>query len=307
MKDWRRGVWVAMVTPWDPGASRPRGYALEALVERFVAAGVHGLYVLGTTGEGTLLSLEEREGFLEDVLSTARGRLPVIVHTGHDSTDAVVRLSLHAREAGAVAVAVAPPTRYRLDQQELFQHYAAVAEALGDFPLLLYDIPGTTCNPLGAWLLSRLRGSFANVVGAKVSRSDWEAWCGYLSLREDVTLFVGVDEMVLPLIAAGAQGLISSLANIFPELYVALYRTIEAGELVRARELQRLVWELADICHRGSPLAYVKSSLSLLGVEVGPPLPPLRDLGAEERETLRERLHEFRIRLEDLMVKGGGS
>ncbi len=296
-----------MVTPWDPGASRPRSHVLEALVERFVSAGVHGLYVLGTTGEGTLLSPEERKGFLEAVLSTARGRLSVITHTGHDSTDTVMELSLHAKEAGAVAVAVAPPTRYRLDQRELFQHYAAVAEALGDFPLLLYDIPGTTCNPLGAWLLSRLRRSFANVVGAKVSRSDWEAWRGYLSLGEDVTLFVGVDEMILPLMVTGARGLISSLANIFPELYVALYRAIEAGELVRARELQGLVWELAEICHRGSPLAYVKSALSLLELEVGPTIPPLRDLEAEERETLRERLHGFRIRLDDLMGKGGGN
>ena len=301
---WAGGVWVAMVTPWH----RRRGIleeAIDALIERFVAAGVSGLFILGTTGEGTLLSPEERMAFAEAVVARSRGRLPVIVHAGHDIPRLAAELARHARDTGAVAVAVAPPTRYRLEGEELFSHYAYLADAVGDYPLLLYDIPSTTRNPLGGALLARLHDSHANVVGAKVSRSDWEGWRGYLAVAEGLAVFVGNDEMIYPLLLMGAAGLVSGLANLFPSLYVELYSASVRGDLPRAREIQRLVWRLCDVCHGASPLAYVKRGLEILGVPAGKPLPPLRDLSPDEIRELERNLREVQRAEAGIMAKGG--
>lgn len=303
---WAQGVWVAMVTPWDRRTG-VLGEALDALIERFATARVDGLFVLGTTGEGTLLSPEERMSFAEAVMTRARGRLPTIIHAGHDVPHVAVELALHAREIGAVAVAVAPPTRYLLDKDELFSHYAYIADALGDYPLLLYDIPSTTANPLGGSLLMRLHHSYVNVVGAKVSRSDWEGWRDYLSVASEVAVFVGTDELILPLLILGAAGLVSGLANLFPSLYVELFAAVRANDLDRAREIQRLVWRLCDICHSASPLAYVKRGLAILGFPVGEPLPPLRDLSHGELRELEGKLREFQRLEAGIAAEGGES
>lgn len=294
-----------MVTPWDVAARRPRTEAIRELVTRFISAGVDGLFILGTTGEGTLLPPDDRKRFAEEVASEVEDSLPWIVHTGHDSVSVALDLSLHAKGIGASAVALAPPTRYRLDGEELLGYYSTVAERLGDFPFFLYDIPGTTCNPLGAELLARLRERFPNLVGAKVSRTDWKAWEGYLRLSGEAVLLVGVDEMIWPLLAAGAGGLVSGPANLFPELYVELFRVAAEGNIYRSRELQGLIWKLCDVCRYATPLSYIKASLRALGIDVGPVLPPLRELTAGELEGLARDLETFAGLLADAGVKGG--
>jgi 4-hydroxy-tetrahydrodipicolinate synthase len=301
-----RGVWVAMVTPWDETSGAPRAEVITALVQRFASAGVTGLYILGTTGEGALFTLKERMLFAEAVLQASEGKLPVIVHTGHEQTAAVIKLSLHAKRTGASAVAISPPARYRLDEEELFSHYLTVAEKMGDYPVLLYDIPSATGNPLGATLLARLRERAPNVVGAKVSRSDWAAWEEYLTLASEVTLLIGKDEMAFPLLIMGGQGLVCSGANVFPELYVVLYRVAMCRNVGEGLRLQGLISQLCRVCHQGTPLAFIKEAVTLMGYEVGPPLAPLRRLSAEERVELETGLAALKAAVSRLVCSKGG-
>ncbi len=288
------GVWVAMVTPWDEVRSAPRKDALARLVSRYAEAGVDGLFILGTTGEGTLLTPEERKVFAEETIGVAKWRLPVIVHTGHDRTSVAVELAVHAQAAGAVAVAVSAPARYRLDEGELEAHFLQVAQALGDFPMLLYDIPCSTGNALSAELLIRVSEQAPNVVGAKVSRSDWEAWEGYLALAESKVLFVGTDTMCLPALLLGASGIVSGPANLLPDLYVRLLRSARAGSLAQAVQWQRQVNELCRAVHHGVPLSFIKEGVSLMGCDVGPTLAPLRALCPDERVGLGRVLTQLR-------------
>jgi len=276
------GVWVAMVTPWDEKMGKLKSRAIPGLVGRFSQAGVRGLFILGTTGEGTLIAPEARMALAEEVLEASSGSLPVVVHTGHDRPDVVKALSRHAHQAGAAGVAVAPPCRYRLILDELKAHYLEAVEASRGLPFFLYDIPGTTGNPLGAELLHWLHDKAPEVIGAKVSRTDWEAWEDYLELVDELLILVGTDELAVPLLALGAGGLVSSCANILPELYVKLFRAAQANEVALAAALQRLVIRLCRLTRRGR-VGFVKEALNALGQDVGKPVSPLLPLSLEER------------------------
>lgn len=298
-----QGVWVALVTPWDEDRAEPRREALRSLIMRFVSVGVDGLFVLGTTGEGFLFSVEERKIFLEVILEEVNGRLPVIVHVGHELTKVAVDLARHAQKVGARAVSLTPPSRYRLDWQELEDYFVAVAEAVSDLPVLLYDIPSGGCNALGATLLAQVHERASNIVGAKVSRSDWSAWEEYLRLAGSLVILVGNDLMCFPLILSGAVGIVSGPANVFPEFYVELFRRIKEKDVEGALRCQSFVNRLCQILHYGQPLAYIKDALQKLGWEVGEVRRPLRALSLEEQEQLRAALVELARAWENELAK----
>lgn len=285
-----KGVWVAMVTPWEEARGEPRRNVLRSLINRFSSAGVDGLFILGTTGEGFLLSPEERKRFAEAVLEEASGKSPIIVHVGHDRTKVAVELALHAKKLGAYAISISAPSRYSLDQRELENHFVEVANAVEDLPVLLYDIPSSTCNEIGATVLMRACEKAPNIVGAKVSRSDWEAWEGYLHAARSLTLLVGNDLLCLPLLLMGASGIVSGPANIMPELYVRLYQAVCASDITEARYWQKMIDQLCQAVHYGKPLAFIKEGVSSLGLDVGPVVRPLRNLDAHERQELERSL-----------------
>ncbi len=298
------GVWVAMVTPWDEVRSAPRKDALARLVSRYAEAGVDGLFILGTTGEGTLLTPEERKVFAEETVDVAKGRLPVIVHTGHDRTSVAVELAVHAQAAGAVAVAVSAPARYRLDDGELEVHFLQVAQALGDFPMLLYDIPCSTGNALSAELLIRVSEQAPNVVGAKVSRSDWQAWEGYLALAESKALFVGTDTMCLPALLLGASGIVSGPANLSSQC-VLLRRAVgdEHRELVS--KARKPIAVTCRACHHTALLVFIRQEVAFLGCETGSRLVALRSLTLELAE-LQTDLTQLQDRVRELEASREG-
>jgi len=289
------GVWVAMVTPWNVKKRSPNTLVLQELIDRFTHAGVTGLYILGTTGEGTLLSRDDRKLFAEAVVKISASRIPVIVHTGHDRTAVACNLSRHAASIGAAAVAVAPPCRYRLTEEELKEHYLEIATAIGDLPLFLYDIPATTGNPLSAGLLAALHADSANVIGAKVSRGDWEAWEGYTSIADKYVLLIGKDEMAFPLLNMGGSGLVASGANVFPELYVALYKATSDGHLKEANRLQMLITELCRATRRGH-VPTIKRALTVMGFHVDPPVSPLHPVHNTEDAELQAQLSSIEER-----------
>ena len=301
-----QGVWVAMVTPWDTKKGSPNIGALQRLIDRFINSGVAGLYILGTTGEGTLLTKGERKVFAEAIVEISASKLPVIVHTGHDQTAVACDLSRHAASIGAAAVAVAPPCRYRLTEEELKEHYLEIASAIRGFPLFLYDIPATTGNPLSANLLTSLHADAPNIIGAKVSRGDWEAWEGYTAIADKYVLLIGKDEMAFPLLSMGGSGLVASGANVFPELYVALYKAAKGGHLEEGNKLQMLITELCRVTRRGH-VPTIKKALALMGWDIETPIAPLRPTPVIEDATLRAQLASLKERVTQWMTQGGDS
>lgn len=284
------GVWVAMVTPWDETHGSVSPDVCAQLVQRFISVGVDGLFVLGTTGEWFVYTVEERKHFTEVILEQTAGKLPVAVHVGHDSTQKAIELALHAKKVGAQYVVVSPPSHYRLDSQELENHFVAVAKAVEGTPVLLYDTPFVDSNLLNAQLLERVHEKASNVIGAKISRHDWASWEAYLRLANFLALLVGNDLLCLPCLLMGAAGIVSGPANVFPEFYVSLFRKIIENDVKGATKFQYLINELCRLLNYAQPLAYIKTALQKLGWNVGDVRPPLRPLNDEEEKQLDIRL-----------------
>ena len=159
------GLMPAMVTPFDKRGELDLT-ATEAVVERFIEAGVSGISPLGSTGEASHLTADERKRFAEEVVRIVAGRVPLVIGVGATGTRETVELARHAQEAGADAVLVVSPFYWKVGEEGLFKHFATVAESV-DIPVVVYNLPMLTGIDLSPSLIARLAGEYQNVVGLK--------------------------------------------------------------------------------------------------------------------------------------------
>jgi dihydrodipicolinate synthase/N-acetylneuraminate lyase len=288
-----KGVICPMVTPFD-GEDRIDFDSTRRVVDFMLSKGIAALMVAGTTGEGMLLSLAERRALCEVVVEQAAGRVAVVVHTGCMGTADTVDLTRHAASVGATAASVIVPYFFSYDDDLLFDHFLSVAEAVPGFPVLIYAFPGNAKNDISPSLLERLRPAAPNIVGMKVSNPNLLRLQEYLEVGgEGFAIFCGVDGLMLPALALGAQGQVSGNANVFPEIFCRLYDTFMAGNIEGARKQQRLINCIRLALRDGLHPAYFKAGLKLRGVPAGYVRPPMRELTAEELQELKRRVMGF--------------
>jgi dihydrodipicolinate synthase/N-acetylneuraminate lyase len=278
-----KGALAACVTPLrDEGAALDED-AFAPYVEFLRDGGLDGLLALGTTGEGVLLSLEERKRAAELFVA---GALPVIVHAGAQSTADTVVLAEHAGAAGAAGVAVIGPPYYPLDAASLLAHFAAAARACAPLPFYVYEFEARSGYAVPIEVVERLRRVAPNLAGLKVSDRPFERVRPYL--LEGLAVFVGAEPLLPEALAAGAAGTVSGLAAAFPREVVALVREPgDSDRLERVESLRRLL-------ERFPFQAAAKEALRLRGVSIRPDVrAPLRPLDEEERATLARELEEM--------------
>lgn len=271
-----KGAIAAAVTPLSAGGSAIDEGAVGPLSRFLADGGIDGVLACGTTGEGILLSVAERRRVVERFLADRPQGFQVAVHAGAQTTADTVALAEHARDAGADAVAVIAPPYFPLGERELFAHLRAAADASDPLPFYVYEFAGRSGYPIPVDVVLRLRETCPNLAGMKVSDTPWSAVEPYV--LEGLDLFVGSEPLVLEGFAHGAAGAVSALATAFPEIVSELVhrRSERAGEQVTT--LRRLLGPLPF-------QAALKEILGARGVPVGPDVrPPLRALGAEERE-----------------------
>ena len=273
-----RGALAAAVTPLrDEGETLDEG-AFAQYVEYLTAGGLDGIFVLGTTGEGILLRLEERRRAAELFVDAAGDGFQVAVHCGAQTTADTVALAAHASEIGADAVAVIGPPYYGLDEEEIVAHFAAAAEACAPLPFYPYEFRARAGYSLPLTAIERLRDLAPNLAGLKVSNQPFEAVEPFL--LEGLDAFVGAETLVLRGLESGAAGAVSGVAAVFPERVARLVheRTGDVAE-VRA-QFERFPFP-----------AVAKFLLGRLGVPVREDVRrPLRKLLPEEKAELERWL-----------------
>jgi N-acetylneuraminate lyase len=269
-----RGILPAIFTPMDD-RGRVNPAMLCRLIDRLFDAGVDGLYVCGTTGEGLLLTAAEREQTLDLVVEATAGRGSVLVHVGSVSTDESVRLAGHAQSAGADAISAVPPFAFGRGPDGMITHYRAIAEA-SSLPLYLYNIPSLTGVPMTARTFESLL-ELPTVRGAKFSDPDLFEEYRAITLPGAFDVFHGSDETLLYGLMMGAVGGIGMTYNFMPKLYVELHRQFAQGDCRRANALQltasRFVKIFLDRCGE-NPIGMGKALMGLLGYDCGRCRPP---------------------------------
>ena len=285
------GLMPAMVTPFDERGELDLA-ATEAVIERSIGAGVGGISPLGSTGEATHLTSDERKRFAGEVVGMVGGRVPVVVGVGTSGTRETVELARHAEEVGADAVLVVSPFYWTVGEEALFTHFATVAGSV-EIPVLVYNLPMLTGIDLSPSLVARVADECPNVVGIKDTVTVYAHTVGVLhqvkAERPDFAVLSGWEDLILPSLLAGADGSICAFANVAPELFVDLVRSAREGDLVTAAELHRRVLKLVTLgAHSDPAIGAVKLAMNILGVPISPTVrgPALQATDAEGVEAV---------------------
>lgn len=270
-----RGALAAAVTPLRDGGAAIDEAAIEPYATFLAEGGLDGLLALGTTGEGILLTTEERRRTAERFLA---GPLPAIVHCGAQTTADTVALAAHAAEAGAAGVAVIGPPYFVLDETALLEHFAAAAAACAPLPFYVYEFARASGYAVPPPVVERLRERAPNLAGLKVSDAPFERFAPYL--LEGLDVFAGPEALVHEAMSRGAVGAVSALAAVFPERVAAVVRQPSAEGAAELGELRGAI-------ERFPRHAAFKHLLGRRGIPIREDVRgPLRQLTEGEREEL---------------------
>ncbi|KAH8680638.1 hypothetical protein BX600DRAFT_490998 [Xylariales sp. PMI_506] len=279
-----KGIMVALITPYAADGSVDHA-ALDAHVNRMVAAGVHGLVPGGSTGEFTALSLEERKSTLEQVVRSAAGRATVVAGVGDTATSRTVELARHAAQAGADALMVVPPFYDAPNLAQVREIMGEVHEASG-LDIMYYNIPsasGVSLKPAEIAALSEV-----GVKYLKDTSGDAPGLTELLLAHGDrITAFNGWDTLTFYGLAAGAKGSVWGATNIIPELSVELWDALAVrGDLARGRELWAKIWPICNFLESHNYASAVKTGMELRGWATGGLRKPFSLLEGDVREEL---------------------
>jgi 4-hydroxy-tetrahydrodipicolinate synthase len=252
-------VLPALLTPFDEHGDVDLA-ALREHVEFVIEGGVHGIMPCGTTGETALLEADEVIAVVNGVVEAAAGRVPVVAHVGRPSTVATARLIEAAIAAGADAVAAIVPYYYAFGDREIVAHFRALLKAAGDTPLLAYTFPARTGNELSDEAFATLVGD--GLAGLKDSTGSIERQEAYLAAAPDAQVFVGSPALLLRGLRAGSRGSVAALANLRPDLIVALAEAWRDGHDDEAERLQAEVAGLEQRIASGRPLVTLKTDVA---------------------------------------------
>lgn len=287
-----KGIIPPIVTPMNEDES-VNEKELRNQVNRQIKGGIHGLFPFGTNGEGYILNEKEKEEVLSIVIDETKGRVPVYAGTGCISTKDTIRQSQMAESLGADVLSIITPSFAAASQNELYDHYKAVAEAV-DMPIVLYNIPARTGNALAPATVAKL-SKIPNIVGAKDSSGNFDNMLQYIEQTRDSKDFAvlsGNDSLILwNLLAGGTEG-IAGCANVFPEVMASIYNYFAAGDLENARKAQDSIRSFRGCFKYGNPNTIVKTAVNLLGYPVGKCRAPFNQVPEEGIEALKKVLAE---------------
>jgi len=285
-----KGIIPAVITPLT-SEEKFNEKAMRKLINHLIAGGVHGLFVIGTTGEFYGLTADEKREILLVTMDETKGRVPVYAGTNGITTRESVLLTQMAEECKVDAVSVLTPMFVTPNQDQLIKHYKSVA-ASTSLPVILYNnVPktGVTIAPATVAKLAEV----PNIVSIKDSSGDLTLTADYIRLtkdRDDFSVLMGRDTLIYGALCYGATGSIAACANVAPRMCVDIYDKYMAGDLKGSLKAQFDLAPLRSAFTIGTFPAVIKEALTLIGIEAGPCMEPAGPMTHDERQKLRQVL-----------------
>lgn len=290
-----KGIIPALVTPLNKDESVNYD-ALEKHIDYLIENGVHGIFVIGTTGEFYALSLEEKRKIIQSAKRAVRGRVPLYAGTGGITTKECIELTSMAEEEGVDAVSVLTPMFITPSQDDLYCHYRSIAESTS-LPVILYNnVPRTGVN-ITVRTCERL-SEIDNIIGIKDSSGNFDLTSEYIRTTKDNPYFhvlQGRDTHILAGLTYGATGAIAATSNVAPALVVSIYENFMKGDYKAALDAQFMLAPLRMAFSLGTFPMVIKSALEMMGINAGPCKSPVMDLTPDEKSELRKVLEGMNL------------
>ncbi|HXH70960.1 MAG TPA: 4-hydroxy-tetrahydrodipicolinate synthase [Pyrinomonadaceae bacterium] len=292
--DWMRGCGTALVTPFHKDGSID-DECFKKLVERQIKGGVKILIPCGTTGESVTMDEAERLHVIKMTVEVAKNRkAKVIAGTGSNNTAATIDFTRKARELGADGALVVAPYYNKPTQEGLVAHFSEIANSVKKFPIMLYNVPGRTCSNISSDTTLRLANEFENIVATKEASGNFSQIMEIIAKRpKNFRVLSGDDAATLPLIALGADGLVSVCSNEIPDETSKMVEKALSGAWTSARKIHYKILALMEanfIEASPAPCKFVMKEMNLLEENLRLPLVPVTE---PTRKKLREILKEL--------------
>lgn len=294
--NWLKGCATALVTPFQRDGSVDEA-CFRSLVERQIKNGVRLLVPCGTTGESATMSEDERLGVIQMTIDVARGHkgVKVIAGTGSNNTAATIAFTRKARRIGADMALVVGPYYNKPTQEGYFRHFKEIADSVKRFPIMLYNVPGRTASNITAATQVRIAEACPNIAATKEASGDFSQIMEIIRTRpKNFRVFSGDDAITLPMIAAGADGLVSVCSNELPKETAQMVAAALKGNFSKARRIHYRILRLMEanfIEANPAPCKFVMNEMGLLENNLRLPLVPV---AAASRKKLRAVLEELK-------------
>lgn len=260
-----KGVIPALVTCFDETGALDEKRQ-RAVVRYLLAKGIHGLYLTGSTGEGFLMTPDERKRVVEIVIDEVKGRIPIVVHVGAIGTKISIDLAQHSEKTGADAISSVPPFYWKFSEDQMFNYYKDITESVS-IPMIVYNI--ALAGAVGFNFIKRL-ATISGVGGVKYTlTSQFEIMRIKEEIGRDFMVYSGCDEMAVAGLAFGADGLIGSFYNMIPEPFLDIYDAVCKKDLARAQEKQRIANAIILYTLDRGFLVGIKAGMKWMGVDAG--------------------------------------
>ncbi len=290
-----QGSYVAIATPFKDDKLDEVG--LRKNLKFLFENGSDGVVACATTGESPSLSEDEYERIIKICLEEAEGKVPVIAGAGTNSTSRTIKTAQKAQEIGANGLLIVTPYYNKPTQQGLYQHYKAVSSE-ADLPIIIYNVPGRTGVNILPQTVVRLARECKNIVGIKEASGNLDQVSELVAMLGDkFDILSGDDSLTLPMLAIGAKGVISVVANIFPREVAEMCRLFFQGEMEKSKELHLKMFPVVKALFIETNPIPIKKAMEMMGFAAGNPRLPLAPMSEENVAILRKRLIEYGVKI----------
>ena len=292
-----KGAGVAIITPMHEDGS-VNYEKLEEILEYQIANSTDAIIICGTTGESSTMTHGEHLKTIKFTIDKVAKRVPVIAGTGSNCTETAIMLSKEAASYGADALLVVTPYYNKATQKGLIAHYTAIAEAVPETPIIMYNVPSRTGCNLQPATVAALVKNVKNIVGIKAASGDLSQIAKTVALAgEKLELYSGNDDQILPVLSLGGLGVISVLSNVAPKQTHDMVMKFLEGDIKEATKLQIEAIPLVNALFCEVNPIPVKTAMNMMGMEVGPLRMPLCEMEECNKESLKKAMVDYGLKL----------